>query len=272
MHSWASFTPAEQTLLRRAMSGSWLAGTVQVYGVDLRWAGADGAPPPRSYTEHEQRTLVPLLAAVITDLVDRGLLTVRESPGLVSSVSDMTVEGSRLRAILLKAENWLWSPTTPSRFRLSAPRFVREQWFDEAYPTADISGLPHWDELGVDQRMVLVCASEASGMLTGPYGIWDGPPAELDITQRLDWADRQLAALLPFVRDGLIEVRRHSGAASDAFAVVGMDRLRDTLTEPALWCSDLDWGVGVGCVFTYAGLAVWRGGWSGAWNARLTFE
>lgn len=272
MHSWASFTPAEQTLLRRAMSGSWLAGTVQVYGVDLRWAGADGAPPPRSYTEHEQRTLVPLLAAVTTDLVDRGLLTVRESPGLVSSVSDMTVEGSRLRAILLKAENWLWSPTTPSRFRLSAPRFVREQWFDEAYPTADISGLPHWDELGVDQRMVLVCASEASGMLTGPYGIWDGPPAELDTTQRLDWADRQLAALLPFVRDGLIEVRRHSGAASDAFAVVGMDRLRDTLTEPALWCSDLDWGVGVGCVFTYAGLAVWRGGWSGAWNARLTFE
>ena len=46
MHSWGSFTPAEQTLLRRAMSDSWLAGTVQVYGVDLRWAGADGRPHP----------------------------------------------------------------------------------------------------------------------------------------------------------------------------------------------------------------------------------
>ncbi|WP_319459906.1 hypothetical protein [Micromonospora sp. RTP1Z1] len=272
MHSWGSFTPAEQTLLRRAMSDSWLAGTVQVYGVDLRWAGADGAPPARSYTEHEQRMLVPLLAAVTTDLVDRGLLTVRESAGLAPSVSDMTVEGSGLRAVLAKAENWLWPPHTPSQFRLSVPRFFREQWFDDAYPTADSSDLLRWDELDVGQREVLVCAAEASGMLTGPFGIWDGPPAELDATQRLDWVEGHLAALLPFVRDGLIEVRRYSEAASGEFTVIGVDGLRDTLTDPTLWCSDLDWGVGVGCVFTYAGLAVWRGGWSGAWNARLTFE
>jgi hypothetical protein len=209
---------------------------------------------------------------VTTDLADRGLLTVRESAGLVSSVSDITVEGSRLRAVLAKAENWLWSPDTASRFRLSAPRFVHERWFDDAYPTADSSGLRRWDELGVDQRRVLVCAAEASGMLTGPFGIWDGPPAELDARHRLDWVDRQLAALLPFVGDGLIEVRRYSGAASDEFAVVAVDRLGDTLTDPVLWCGDLDWGVRVGCVFTYAGLAVWRAGWSGAWKSRLTFE
>ena len=116
----------------------------------------------------------------------------------------MTVAGSGLRAVLTKAENWLWSPHTPSQFRLSAPRLVREQWFDDAYPTADSSDLPRWDELDVGQREVLVCAAEASGMLTGPFGIWDGPPAELDATQRLDWVDRHLAALLPFVRDGWI--------------------------------------------------------------------
>jgi hypothetical protein len=272
MHSWASFTPAEQTLLRRAMSDSWLAGTVQVYGVDLRWAAADGAPPPRSYTEHEQRMLVPLLAAVAMDLVERGLLTVRESAGPRPSASDMAVEGSRLRAVLAKAENWLWSLDTAHQFRLSASQLVREQWFDDAYPTADSSGLPRWDELDVSQRRVLVCAAEASGMLTGPFGVWDGPSAEPDATQRMQWVDRQLAALLPFVRDGLIEVRRYSGAASDEFTVIAVDRLRDTLTDPTVWCSDLDWGVGVGCVFTHAGLAVWRGGWSGAWNARLTFE
>jgi hypothetical protein len=272
MHSWASFTPPEQTLLRRAMSDSWLAGTIQVYGVDLRWAGADGAPPPRSYTEHEQRALVPVLAAVTMDLVDRGLLTVRESAGSVSSVSNITVDGSRLGAVLGKAESWVWSPNAPSEFRLSAPRFVHERWFDDAYPTADSSGLPRWDELGLGQRRVLACAAEASGMLTGPFGIWDGPSAELDAKQRLDWVDRQLAALLPFVCDGLIEVRRYSEAASDEFTVIAVDRLRDTLTDPAVWCDDLDWGVGVGCVFTYAGLAVWRGGWSGAWNAHLTFD
>ncbi|HEX6501016.1 MAG TPA: hypothetical protein VF054_18595 [Micromonosporaceae bacterium] len=252
--------------------------------MDLRWAGVDGAPPPRSYTEHEQRMLVPMLAAVTTDLVDHGLLTVHESANLTPSVSDIAVEGSALRAVLAKAENWLWSPHLPSQFRLSAPRFVREQWFlsaprfvreqwfDDAYPTADGGDLLSWDELDVGQREVLVCAAEASGMLTGPFGIWDGPPAEQDARQRVDWIDRHLAALLPFVRDGLIEVRRYFEAASDEFMVIGVDDLGDTLTDPTLWCSDLEWGVGVGCVFTYAGLAVWRGGWSGAWNARLTFE
>ncbi len=271
MQSWVSFTLPEQTLLRRAMSDSSLAGMVQVYGVDLRWSGLDEAPPMRSYTEHEQRALVPLLATVTTDLVDRGLLTVRESAGPVASASDMSVEGNRLRAVLTKAENWLWPPRTPSQFRLSAPRFVRKQWFDDAHPTADSSGLPRWDELDVGQRKVLVCAAEASGMLTGPFGIWDGPPAEPDATQRSDWVDSHLAALLPFVRDGLIEARRYCGT-SDEFTVIAADRLRDTLTEPAIWDSNLDWGVGLGCVFTYTGLAAWRGGWSGTWNTRLTFE
>lgn len=271
VQSWGSLALAEQTLLRRAMSDSWLAGTVQVYGVDLRWAQADGAPPPRSYTEDEQRALVPLLAVVTMDLVDRGLLTVRESAGL-SSVSDMTVDGTRLRAVLANADNWLWSSRTPSQFRLSTLEFVRERWFDDAYPTADTSGLFRWDQLSVDQRMVLVCAAEASGMLTGPFGIWDDPPADLDAAQRLDWVDRQIAPLLPFARDGLIEVRHYPEGSSDRFTVIAVDHLRDTLADPALWCSDLDWGVGVGCVFTYAGLAVWRGGWSSAWNARLTFD
>ncbi|MFE9688987.1 hypothetical protein [Micromonospora sp. NPDC005806] len=272
MTSWESFTLAEQTLLRCAMSDSWLAATVQAYGVNLRWAGAVGAPPPRSYTEHEQHALVPMLAAVATGLVDRGLLTIRESANAVSSDADTTLDGSRLRAILTTADNWVWSPRRPSGIRLSATRTAHEQWFDDAYPTLDSSGLTQWDELGVDQRRVLVCAAEASGMLTGPFGILDGPPADLDAGRRLDWMDRQTAPLAQFVDDGLIEVRRNLDPAGDEFTVIAVDRLRDTLADPALWSDDLDWGVGVGCVFTYAGLAVWRGAWSSAWNARLTFE
>ncbi|SCL20809.1 hypothetical protein GA0070624_2122 [Micromonospora rhizosphaerae] len=272
MSSWESFTLAEQTLLRRAMSDSWLAGTVQAHGVNLRWTGADGAPPPRSYTEHEQRALVPLLSAVATDLADRGLLTIHESARAVSSDSEAGVGGSRLSAILATADNWIWSRRRPSEIQLSAPRTVHERWFDDAYPKADNSGLPRWDELSLDQRRVLVCAAEASGMLTGPFGVLDGPPAELDATRRLDWIDRQLAPLAPFARDRLIEVRRYPDPTSDEFTLIEVDRLRDTLADPALWSDDLDWGVGVGCVFTYAGLAAWRGAWSSAWNARLTFE
>ncbi|MEZ0090236.1 hypothetical protein [Streptacidiphilus sp. EB129] len=33
-----------------------------------------------------------------------------------------------------------------------------------------------------------------------------------------------------------------------------------------------EWGVGIGCIFTYAGLAVWRGGWSSEWARRLHFD
>ena len=78
MHSWESLTIAEQTLMRRGISGYPLAGMDQNYGVALRWAGATEAPRLRSYTEDEQRTLVPQLAAVGLDLAERGPLTVYE--------------------------------------------------------------------------------------------------------------------------------------------------------------------------------------------------
>ncbi|MFD9408905.1 SMI1/KNR4 family protein [Streptomyces sp. NPDC059989] len=35
---------------------------------------------------------------------------------------------------------------------------------------------------------------------------------------------------------------------------------------------DHEWGVGVDCLFTEAGLAVWRSGWGGAWAGRLHFD
>ena len=60
MQSWERLTVAEQTLVRRALSGAWLAGTVQIYGMALRWAGVQNVPP-RSYTDEEQRRLVPIL-------------------------------------------------------------------------------------------------------------------------------------------------------------------------------------------------------------------
>ncbi len=45
--------------------------------------------------------------------------------------------------------------------------------------------------------------------------------------------------------------------------------LRSALADPTVRYEGDDWGVGVGCTFTCAGLAIWRGGWSCAWSSRL---
>ncbi|MFF7357215.1 hypothetical protein ACFZA1_31975 [Streptomyces filipinensis] len=175
MSSWDSLTITEQTLARRAMAQNPLAGTVQAIGTVLRWAGAEDAPPPRSCSETEQRELVPRLGAVVLGLTERGLVSVRDAQGCVPAASAPAVTGEQLLAVLADPANWIWKPDSPCRFHLVAPDAVRERWGNDAYPTADASGLPAWDELSTAQREVLVCAAEASGMLTGPFGIWEAP-------------------------------------------------------------------------------------------------
>ncbi|MCT9092573.1 hypothetical protein N4G70_27420 [Streptomyces sp. ASQP_92] len=272
MRSWDALTIAEQTLLRRAMSQYSLAGSVQHYGMALRWADAEGAPASRSYTEAEQLQLIPGLAAVAMDLAERGLITVQEVQGTFPVSSDTVLTDTERQEVLAEAANWLSKPGSPRRFDLSCPEAVRELWLNDAYPSADTGGLPTWDELSIAQREVLVCAAEASGMLTGPFGIWEELPAGLGGAERLAWVDQQLAPLVPFVRERWIEVQHHPDTQGDAFTVIPLDRLRSALADPAVRYEGDDWGIGVGCTFTYSGLAVWRGGWSRAWGSRLTFD
>jgi len=268
MRSWESLTIAEQTLMRRAVSGCFLAGTVQNYGLALRWAGAQDAPPPRSYTEGEQRALVLRLAAVALDLAQHGLLTVRESETHRATVP-VLVAGAELRQVLNDPGNWLH---TRRKLLLTAPGSVCDHWFEHAHPAADTSALPTWDELSIEQREVLVCAHEMSGMLTGAFGIWEDPPPGLDTAQRLAWVGQQITPLVPFVRDGWIEVHHRRVEYGGAFTVIGLDDLGTALADPAVRYEGHDWGVGVGCIFTYTGQAVWRGAWSRTWAQRLTLD
>jgi hypothetical protein len=271
MRSWDSLTITEQTLMRRAVSGSSLAGTVQDYGAALRWTGSADAPPLRSFTEDEQRALVPQLATVALDLAERGLLTLHEGESH-RTIAPVPVPGPEVHEVLTDPVNWLWNSRPRRHLHLTAPPPVWEQWLDDAHPTADTGALPTWDELSLDEREVLVCAAEASGMLTGAFRIWEDPPADLGSTERLAWVDQQLAPLLPFVREGWIEVQHYSDAASDAFTVIPLEGLRTAFADPATRYQGDEWGIGIGCLFTYAGLAVWRGGWAGDWGRRLTFS
>jgi hypothetical protein len=109
-------------------------------------------------------------------------------------------------------------------------------------------------------------------MLTGQFGIWPDPPFGLDGAMVLEWADHQLAPLLPFARNGWMEVHHYPDEGSDAFTVIPLENLRSALADPAVRYEGDDWGVGLTCVFTYAGWAVWRGGWSREWAKRLTFD
>ncbi|MEE4541393.1 hypothetical protein V2S66_05355 [Streptomyces sp. V4-01] len=271
MRSWDSLTIAEQTIMRRALSEDSLAGVVQNYGVALRWAGAEEAPPPRSYTDDEQRALIAGLAAAALDLGERGLLTLCEGEGH-RPVAPTLLTGAQFHDVLTDPANWLRSARPRRHLCFRASESAREHWLDDAHPTADTNGLPTWYELTVEEREVLVCAAETSGMLTGPFGIWEDPPAGLSPTQRLTWVGEQLAPLLPFVRQGWIEVQHYPDAHSDAFTVIASDELRTALADPAVRYEGDEWGVGVGCIFTYTGLAVWRGGWSNEWGRRLTFS
>ncbi|WP_329498889.1 hypothetical protein [Kitasatospora herbaricolor] len=260
MRSWDTLTVAEQTLLRAAMSGGSLAGRIQAYGTALRWAGAAEAPPPRSWTEDEQRALVPAFAALTLDLAERGLVTVRRLRGSFPAEDDPTVVGAELRDLLGRPSTWLWNPRPPDRHRLTATEAVGEDWRRDRYAVPDAAARPAppaWEELDQDQRDVMICAREASGMLTGPFGIWADLPADLDESDRAGWVDAQFAPLLPLVRDGWIEVRYSPAPDRDEFTVIPFEGLRGAFADPALRRDDADdWGIGLTCVYTHAYLAL----------------
>jgi hypothetical protein len=267
--TWNTLSIAEQTLIRAAVSGARLAGTVQTYGAAMRWAGMPGVPP-RSYTDDEQCRLVPQLADVAMTLATGGLLSIVRRRHLRGE-GEVLLSGEPLRHVLAEPANWIWNPSSANDYTFRAAQQLRDRWSADVYPVVDTADFPAWEQLSREQREVLVCAAESSGMLTGAFGIWTDPPSELQGADRQAWIEEQLAPLLFFVRAGLIEVRHFPDDSSDAYSVVPVDALGQTLADPAVRESE-DWGVGVGCVFTYDGLAVWRNAWSGGWNSRLRLD
>ena len=163
-----------------------------------------------------------------------------------------------LRGVVMEPSHWLARQNAPVRHRLSAPEPVFEAFHDEAFPFDP--GLPPAAELNPAQHEILLCAKEFSGMLTGPFGIWDPPSAFLGPDARLAWADERLAELMPFVRRGLIEVRLFAGDGT--YTVISESGLRYAFAHDtgALWPDGDDYFTGATCVLTFAGLAFARAG------------
>jgi hypothetical protein len=266
---WRSLTLIEQTLMRGAFSGHRLANQIHHYGEALRWTGSADSLP-HSYTTDEVLALVPRFSEAALGLAARGLLFVREAAGPWAQDADPTLSGHVLAAVLTEPGSWIWEPGTGGRYFLDAPRAVRERWWTDALPAAEIQDLPDFGALSKAQREILVCAVEGSGMLTGMFGIWDDPPGELEAAERAAWIDRQLAPLTEFVHKGWIEVRYLPGDGS--YTVIPLEALSEAFADPVLRLGGDDMFIGATCVFTLAGRAVWRRGWSRDWNRVLRIE
>ena len=231
MIEWQSLTLIEQTLMRGAFSGDRVANQIHHYGEALRWAdSADSLP--RSYTTDEILALVPQFSESALGLAERELLLLREAAGPWIQDADPTPSGHVLAAVLAEPGSWIWDPETGGRYFLDAPQAVRERWWTNALPAAEVQDLPDFEALSKAQREILVCAIEGSGMLTGMFGIWDDPPGELEEAERTAWIDRQLAPLTEFVRKGWIEVRHLPG--DDSYTVIALEALREAFADPVL--------------------------------------
>lgn len=248
---------AEQALLRRAMQKHRLAGMVQYYGAALRWAGDSGAPPLRSYTPVEARELVPRLAEAALGLVERGLLDVRRASVPWSAPSDPVLSRGELHGVLTDPDQWI--PTGPSsdRIWLSVPEAVDARFRTDAFPAPQSGGFPPAEERTEVEEELLVCTSEVSGWLTGPYGVLRSPETEWSLEECLAWVEPQVAPLIQWVDKGWIEVC-YFADPKKGYRVISARELLATLADPAVWHEDGDWGVGVTCYFTDAGLGAWR--------------
>ncbi|MEY9847936.1 hypothetical protein [Streptacidiphilus sp. MAP5-3] len=256
VRDWDSLTLAEQTLLRAGARNLLAAWTPEHYSTAQRWVG-DADAPLRSLTTEESRERATELMPVALDLHERGELFVAKATGQPWAYTHELLPPTEQRAFLADPENWLVKPATEPagrRIALAVQPALRE------HLTAVVDRLDPKDHptLSADEHEHMICAFEYSGWLTGPYGIWQEMRQGLDEAARLAFVDEQVAPLLPLVRNGWIEVRHVAATDSADYTVIPLEQLRTALADPAIRYEGDDWGIGVTCGLTFAGVAVSR--------------
>jgi hypothetical protein len=226
----------------------------------LRWDGAKNAPLDGGYILSDQRDLVPEFAAAAAGLVAGAILGLRCASGGPARDTDQVVTRADLECVLRAPATWIWDVREPGRYWLDASEPAHEQWYQPAFFSMARTDYPGWKELSEPEHAILVSAVEASGMLTGQFGIWSQPDPALTAVQRLAAIDGLLAPLLPCVRDGLLEVQYRADARGDAYRVVPLDELRPAFNGNEIWRDDADADCfeGAHAVFTFAGYATWH--------------
>ncbi|MFE2412150.1 hypothetical protein ACFXDE_27770 [Kitasatospora sp. NPDC059408] len=253
MKTWDELTLTEQVLVRRAVRGTNPRGTAQHVAAVLRWAGSPEAPRWRGASLEEQAARVPELASAALRLVAGGWLTLRRALDTMFVQEDSPeVVGTELEQMAADPATWIRTPDGGSKapdLSLRATEAGHRQWEAAAYAP----GAPptiHQLDLTEDEDRVRVCAMEASGWLTGPFGILDDLPSGLAGEELRAYVAADLAPVVRFVREGWIEVRHVAEPDAEA-TVIPLEDLLDAFGNRELRCDDRDdWGVGFTCVLT----------------------
>ncbi|MFD7645868.1 hypothetical protein ACFV4P_35105 [Kitasatospora sp. NPDC059795] len=250
MENWDELTVTEQVLVRRAITGASLCGSARHITAVLRWAEVPGR---RNASPAEELERVPELAAAALRLVADGWLTVHRalSAGFVRE-DGPAVTGPELEQVVADPATWL----TPSgdaaglpALSLHATAEGRHRREVRAYaPDAPVT--IHQLDLTEDEDRIRVCAMEASGWLTGPFGILADLPAALEGEELRAYVAADLAPLVRFVRAGMVEVLHVAEPSAEGVVVPPADLL-EAFSDRELSCDDRDdWGVGFTCVLT----------------------
>ncbi|MFJ1751760.1 hypothetical protein [Kitasatospora sp. NPDC088134] len=251
--SWDGLSVTEQVLVRRAVDGTSPRGSAAHVGAVLRWAGSPEVPRRRNASPAEEMARVPELAAATHRLVAGGWLTLRRALSTAFVQEDgPAVTGPELARLLAEPETWL----LPRRDRNDLPVLSlratgegRRRWEARAY-APDAAPTIHQLDLTPDEDRIRVCALEASGWLTGPFGVLADLPAALEGQELRAYVAADLAPLLRFVREGMIEVLHVAEPDAEA-TVVPLADLLDAFADRELRCDDRDdWGIGFTCVLT----------------------
>jgi hypothetical protein len=251
--TWDELTVTEQVLVRRAVSGANPRGSAQHVTAVLRWAGSPEVARWRNASPEEQSARVPELAAATLRLVADGWLTLRRAPSTAFVQEDSPeVAGAELERLVADPVTWVrpWDDRSGVPvLALRATDAGRRRWEARAY-APDAPPTIHQLDLTEDEDRVLVCAMEASGWLTGPFGILGDLPSELAGEELRAYVAAELAPVVRFVRDGAIEVL-HVAEPDAEGTIVPPEDLLGAFGDRELRCDDRDeWGVGFTCILT----------------------
>lgn len=99
------------------------------------------------------------------------------------------LSGQELRRVLTDPERWIPARAYADRVWLSVPEVVRARWQARAFPAPASGGFPHREEWNAVEETLLICTLEASGWLTGPFGVLQSPEGDWSLDERLAWIE-----------------------------------------------------------------------------------
>ncbi|GLW73319.1 hypothetical protein Kpho02_56180 [Kitasatospora phosalacinea] len=253
VQSWDDLSVTEQVLVRRAVDGTSPRGSAMHVTAVLRRAGSPGVPRRRNASPAEELARVPELAAAAHRLVAGGWLTLRRALSTAFVQEDgPAVTGPELARVLADPATWLLPRDGRNDLPVLSLRATaegRRLWEAAAYAPGAPGTVHEW-ELTADEEAVVVCAMEASGWLTGLWGVLVEPPADLAGEELRAFVAADAAPLLRLVRAGAVEVLHVAERGAEP-AVVPPEDLLDALCDRELRRDDGDEvEVGFTCVLT----------------------